>query len=79
LKTRTHIYTFEIETDAERSAVEAALAKLSTELELTHPLRLKGGHRALITVPGIGPEETWSAMDSAVPEWQRLFLPRSAR
>jgi hypothetical protein len=78
LKTRTHLFTFEIETDAERSAVESALAKLSSELELTHPLRLKGGHRGLITVPGADPDETWSAMDLVVPEWQRLFLPRSA-
>jgi hypothetical protein len=78
LKTQTHIFTFEIETENERTAVEDALAKLSTELELAHPLRLKGGHRGLITVPGIDPDQTWSAMDAAVPEWQRLFLPRSA-
>ncbi len=78
MKTRTHIFTFEIETESERVAVEEALAKLSTELELAHPLRLKGGHRAMITVPGVDPEETWSAIDAAVPEWQRLFLPPSA-
>jgi hypothetical protein len=78
MKTRTHIFTFAIETDSERTAVEAALASLSTELELTHPLRLKGGHRGLITVPDVDPEETWSAIDRAVPEWQQLFLPRSA-
>jgi hypothetical protein len=79
LKTRTHIFTFAIESDSERTALEAALEKLSTELELTHPLRLKGGHRALITVPGTDPEETWAAMERAVPDWQQLFLPRSAR
>jgi hypothetical protein len=79
MKTRTHIFTFAIETDSERTAVEAALGKLSTELELTHPLRLKGGHRGLITVPDVDPEETWSAIDRAVPGWQQLFLPRSAR
>jgi hypothetical protein len=78
MKTRTHIFTFAIETDAERTAVEAALAGLSTELELTHPLRLKGGHRGMITVPDVDPERTWSAMDRAVPEWQQMFLPRSA-
>jgi hypothetical protein len=75
MKTRTHIYTFKIETDSERSAVEAALGDLSTELELTHPLRLKGGHRGLITVPDVDPEATWSAIDRVVPEWQQLFLP----
>jgi hypothetical protein len=79
LKTRTHIYTFAIETDSERSAVEAALEELSTELELTHPLRLKGGHRGLITVPDVDPVDTWSAIDRAVPEWQQLFLPPAAR
>ncbi len=78
MKTRTHIYTFAIETDSERSAVETALGELSTELELTHPLRLKGGHRGLITVPDVDPEETWSAIDRVVPDWQQLFLPPSS-
>ncbi len=77
METRTHIYTFPIETDSDRTAVEAALANLSTELELTHPLRLRGGHRGLITVPDVNPEETWAAMDRAVPDWRRLFMPRS--
>ncbi len=77
MKARTHLYTFPIETDSERTAVEEALANLSAELSLAHALRLKGGHRAQITVPGVDPEETWSALDRAVPGWQRLFLPRS--
>jgi hypothetical protein len=77
MKTQTHLYTFPIETDSERTAVEAALEKLSTELALTHALRLKGGHRGLITVPDVAPEETWSAIDRAVPGWQQLFLPPS--
>ncbi len=77
METRTHLFTFPIETDAERTAVEEALAKLSTELGLTHALRLKGGHRAMITVPDVDPEATWSALDRAVPDWQQLFLPRS--
>jgi hypothetical protein len=79
MKTQTHIFTFAIETDSERAAVEAALGELSTELELTHPLRLKGGHRGMITVPDVDPEETWSAIDRVVPEWQQMFLPPSAR
>jgi hypothetical protein len=79
METRTHIFTFEIETDSERAAVETALEKLSAELQLNHPLRLTGGHRGLITVPGVDPEATWSAMDRAVPDWQRMFLPRSAQ
>lgn len=78
METRTHLFTFPIETDSERAAVEEALAKLSTELALTHALRLKGGHRGMITIPDVGPEETWSAIDRVVPGWQQLFLPRSA-
>ena len=78
METRTHLFTFPIETDSERAAVEEALERLSAELGLTHPLRLKGGHRALITVPDVDPEITWSAIDRAVPDWQRIFLPRSA-
>jgi hypothetical protein len=78
MKTQTHLFTFPIETESERAAVEAALGDLSTELELTHPLRLKGGHRGLVTLPDVDPDDTWSAMDRVVPGWQRLFLPRSA-
>jgi len=78
METRTHLYTFPIETDSDRAAVEEALEKLSTELALTHALRLKGGHRGLITVPDVDPAETWSAIDRAVPGWQQLFLPRSS-
>jgi hypothetical protein len=57
--------------------MEAALERLSAELELTHALRLKGGHRGLITLPDVDPDEAWSAIERVVPEWQRLFLPRS--
>jgi hypothetical protein len=78
METRTHLYTFPIETDSERDALEAALAKLSRELALTHDLRLKGGHRSLITVPDVDPEDTWSAIDRVIPDWQQLFQPRSA-
>jgi hypothetical protein len=77
METRTHLFTFPIETDADRSAVEEALGNLSAELGLPHALRLKGGHRAMITVPDVDPEATWSAIDRAVPNWQQLFLPRS--
>jgi hypothetical protein len=78
METRTHLYTFPIETDSERTAVEEALEKLSTELALAHTLRLKGGHRGLITVPDVGPEATWSAIDRVIPDWQQLFLPPSS-
>ena len=78
MKTRTHLYTFPIENDTDRAAVEGALEKLSTELSLTHAVHLKGGHRGLVTLPDVDPDDTWSAMDRVVPGWQRLFLPRSA-
>ncbi len=77
METRTHLFTFPIESDAGRAEVEDALGKLSTELHLDHPLRLKGGHRGLITVPDNTPEDTWAAMNRAVPGWQQLFLPPS--
>jgi hypothetical protein len=77
METRTHLYTFPIESDSDRAAVGVALEHLSTELELTHALRLKGGHRALITIPDITPDETWSAIERVVPDWQRIFLPRT--
>jgi hypothetical protein len=79
MESRTHIFTFPIETDSERAAVEEALEKLSAELELDHPLRLASGHRGLIRVPDTDPEVTWSAIDRVVPDWQQMFLPRSAR
>ena len=78
METRTHLFTFPIESDSDRATAEEALEKLSTELALTHALRLKGGHRGLITVPDVDPETAWSAIDRAVPDWQRVFLPRSA-
>jgi hypothetical protein len=78
MKTRTHLFTFPIENATDRAEVEAALESLSTELGLTHPLRLKGGHRGLITLPDIDPDDTWSAIERVVPRWQQLFLPRSA-
>lgn len=78
METRTHLYTFPIESDSDRAEVETALERLSAELELTHALRLKGGHRGLITVPDVDPETTWSAIDRVVPSWQRIFMPRSA-
>lgn len=78
METRTHLFTFPIETDSERAATEEALEKLSTELQLAHVVRLKGGHRGMITIPDVDPEETWSAIDRVVPDWQQIFLPRSA-
>ena len=78
MKTRTHLYTFPIENDAERDAVEGALEKLSTELALTHALRLKGGHRGLITIPDVEPEDAWSAIDRVVPDWKQIFMPPSS-
>jgi hypothetical protein len=78
MESQTHLFTFPIETDADRAAVEAALVKLSAELDLTHALRLRGGHRGLITVPDVTPDDTLAAIVRAVPDWQHMFLPRSA-
>jgi hypothetical protein len=78
MESQTHLFTFPIETDADRAAVEGALVKLSGELDLDHPLRLKGGHRGLITVPDVNPDDTWAAIVRSVPDWQQMFLPRSA-
>jgi hypothetical protein len=77
MKTRTHLFTFPIENAADKAATETALEHLSAELELTHAIRLKGGHRGLITLPDVEPDDTWSAIERVVPEWQQLFLPRS--
>jgi hypothetical protein len=77
METRTHLFTFPIESESDRDEVEDALGKLSSELHLAHPLRLKGGHRGLITVPDSTPDDTWAAMNRVVPGWQQLFLPPS--
>ena len=69
----THLYTYGEHDPAE---IDAALAKLSAELELPHTLRIKGGHGGLITLPDTSPEETWAAMERAVSNWPELFLPR---
>lgn len=76
--TRTFIYTYPIDGEAQRVAVEAALEQLSAELLLTHPLRLKGGHRGLVTVPDVHPDDTWEAINRAVPGWSQIFLPPTA-
>jgi hypothetical protein len=74
----THLYTYPQALEAEegRADVEAALVKLSAELGLPHELRLKSGHIGRITVPDSTPDETWAAMERAVTDWPKLFLPR---
>lgn len=76
----THLYTYPqaLEAQQEREEIEAALAKLSTELRLPHALSLKPGHVARITVPDTTPEETWAAIERVVTDWPDLFLPRPA-
>jgi hypothetical protein len=76
----THLYTYPqaLESDEGRAEIEAALEKLSAELQLPHPLTIKPGHVARITVPGTTPDETWAAMGRAVTDWPDLFLPRPA-
>jgi hypothetical protein len=74
----THLYTYPeaLDADADRDRVDAALAKLSTELRLPHALKLSPGHVGRITVPDTTPEETWAAMARVVDDWPELFLPR---
>jgi hypothetical protein len=74
----THLYTYPeaIEGEQGQVDVDAALAKISTELALPHQLKLRGGHSGRITVPDTSPEETWAAIERVVPEWNQLFLPR---
>ncbi|MGV1047729.1 MAG: hypothetical protein ACOYD4_04270 [Solirubrobacterales bacterium] len=76
----THLYTYPGALDLEqgRDDVEAALAKLSAELELPHRLKLKSDHAGRITVPDTTPEETWAAIERVVADWPDLFLPRPA-
>lgn len=74
----THLYTYPEAVAGEQGQidVDAALAKISAELDLPHQLKLRGGHSGRITVPGMNPEETWTAIERVVPEWNQLFLPR---
>lgn len=74
----THLYTYPqaVEGEDGHREVEAALEKLSAELNLPHQLRLRGGHTGRITVPDTSPEETWTALERVVTNWQGLFLPR---
>ena len=55
MKTLIISSTFAIESVSKRAYVEAALESFSTQSSIDHPLRLKGGHRGLITVPDTEP------------------------
>jgi hypothetical protein len=74
----THLYTYPqaLEAPHGREEIEAALVKLSAELQLPHALRIKPGHVARITVPDTPPDETWAAIGRVVSDWPDLFLPR---
>ena len=76
----THLYTYPeaLEGEEGRAEIEAALEKLSAELQLPHALAIKPGHVGRITVPDTAPDETWAAMGRAVTNWPDLFLPRPA-
>lgn len=74
----THLYTYPqaLEGPQGRADIEAALVKLSAELQLPHTLRLKSDHVGRITVPGTTPDQTWAAIGRVVTDWPELFLPR---
>ena len=72
----THLYTYPqyLERQQGRADIEAALVKLSAELQLPHALRLKSHHVGRITVPDSTPDETWAAMGRAVPTGPSCFF-----
>ncbi len=74
----THLYTYPeaVATEQGQTDIDTALAKISAELDLPHQLKLRGGHSGRITVPDTSPEETWSAIERAIPGWDQMFLPR---
>ena len=76
----THLYTYPEAVNGEdgHREVEAALEKLSAELDLPHRLRLRDGHSGRVTVPDHSPEETWAALERVVADWRQIFLPRPA-
>ncbi len=74
----THLYTYPQALEVQHDEIEAALVKLSDELQLPHALRIKSGHVGRITVPDTTPDETWAAMGRVVTNWPDLFLPRPA-
>jgi len=72
-----YCYPKAIETAEGRAEVADALAKLAAELKLHPPIELKADDHGHVTVPHIAPNETWAAMDRAVPDWaeRALFIP----
>ncbi len=72
-----YCYPKAIETAEGRAEVADALAKLAAESKLHPPIELRAGDQGYVTVPHIGPDDTWAAMDRAVPDWaeRALFMP----
>ena len=70
--TPTFIYCLPavLESEAGCVVVDAALARLATELALDDGVRLRQGKGNSIVVTGVEPAELWRAMDRAVPDWE---------
>jgi hypothetical protein len=72
-----YCYPKAIETAEGRAEIADALAKLAAELKLHPPIELKADDHGHVTVPHFGPDDTWAAMNRAVPDWaeRALFMP----
>ena len=59
--------------------VDEVLERLVVELDLDPELELRPVRSNSITIPDIGPEEAWAAIDRLLPIWKQarlFFLPR---
>ncbi|MGB7589552.1 MAG: hypothetical protein WBM00_12695 [Solirubrobacterales bacterium] len=72
-----YCYPKAIETAEGRAEVADALEKLAAELKLHPPIELKADDHGQVTIPYVGPDDTWAALDRAVPDWagRALFMP----
>jgi hypothetical protein len=59
--------------------VDEVLEGLICELDLDRELELRPANSNAISIPTVGPEEAWAAIDRLVPMWKQarlFFLPR---
>lgn len=59
--------------------VDEVLERLVVELGLDHEVELRPADNSAISIPDVGPEEAWAAIDRFLPIWKQarlFFLPR---